>query len=199
MYDESRAANSTDLLERRRRGDVDGVSARFAQRDPRAVDEVYAHHASNLHATAYRLLGDRDLASEAVQRAMLRAWQNAHTFDAQRPLGPWLHAICRRTAIDTHRSHRRHPQPIEADELSRRLPVSADGPVDVTVAAEVRRAIDSLPDGEADVVRLAFLGGLSHEEVADALGIPVGTVKSRSHRAHRRLAAKLAHLRDRHD
>ena len=60
----------------------------------------------------------------------------------------------------------------------------------------VRQAIDELPDDERAVVRLQHVEGLSHVEIADQLGVPVGTVKSRSFRAHRRLAAALGHLRE---
>jgi RNA polymerase sigma-70 factor (ECF subfamily) len=58
----------------------------------------------------------------------------------------------------------------------------------------VRSALEKLPADERDVVRLAHLGGLTHREVAEELGVPIGTVKSRSARAHRRLAALLGHL-----
>ena len=58
---------------------------------------------------------------------------------------------------------------------------------------EVRRAIDGLPPDERQVVRLAHLGGMTHSEIAERLGVPIGTVKSRSSRAHRRLVAALEH------
>ena len=63
-------------------------------------------------------------------------------------------------------------------------------------AFEVRAALDQLPADEREVVRLAHFGGLTHSEIADELQVPVGTVKSRSFRAHRRLAGLLAHLVD---
>ena len=61
-------------------------------------------------------------------------------------------------------------------------------------AWEVRLAVDRLPDDEREVVRLAWFLGLSHPEIAEQLSVPIGTVKSRSHRAHRRLASLLAHV-----
>ena len=63
-------------------------------------------------------------------------------------------------------------------------------------AWQVRIALDQLPDDERQVVKLAWFDGLAHAEIADKLGVPVGTVKSRSHRAHRRLADLLAHVRE---
>ena len=64
------------------------------------------------------------------------------------------------------------------------------------VVWHVRRAIDALPDDEATIVRLQHLDGLTHAEIAEKLGIALGTVKSRSHRAHHKLAARLGHLRE---
>jgi RNA polymerase sigma-70 factor (ECF subfamily) len=61
---------------------------------------------------------------------------------------------------------------------------------------EVRAALDRLPDAERVVVQLSHLEGLTHVEIADRLGIPVGTVKSRSHRAHQRLATLLSHVNE---
>ena len=63
-------------------------------------------------------------------------------------------------------------------------------------AWQVRLALDQLPAEERQVVRLSWFDGLAHPEIADRLGVPVGTVKSRSHRAHRRLAELFAHVRD---
>ena len=118
-------------------------------------------------------------------------------FDAGRELGPWLATIARRVAIDVYRREsRRTAAPLEA--------VAADDPAIVTLppgvdqvsdAWEVRRAVDALPPDEREVVRLQHLEGHTHAEIAERLGVPIGTVKSRSHRAHQRLAAKLAHLR----
>jgi RNA polymerase sigma-70 factor (ECF subfamily) len=73
------------------------------------------------------------------------------------------------------------------------LPPSAEQAYDVW---EVRRAIDELPADERDVVKLQHLDGLTQTEVADRLGVPVGTVKSRSFRAHKHLAARLGYLRE---
>jgi RNA polymerase sigma-70 factor (ECF subfamily) len=176
----------------------DGLGVRFARRDPRAVHEIYVRHGATLFSTAYQMLGDRDMAGEAVQRALLRAWQRADLYDHERPLEPWLHAICRRTAIDTYRSHRRHPEPVADTELQRRAPtVTLAADDDPSVVRDVRAAIERLPPGERQVMTSAYLHGLTHVEVAEKLGVPVGTIKSRTHRAHRRLARQLSHLRDR--
>ena len=116
----------------------------------------------------------------------------------RRELGPWLATIARRTSIDIHRRESRRPTtPLDdvppADSSVVELPVGVERSYEV---AEVRAAIDALPADEREVVRLQHLEELTHTEVAERLGVPVGTVKSRSFRAHRHLAARLGHLRE---
>ena len=115
-------------------------------------------------------------------RARARGWRRS-------PGGP---------SIDIHRREARRPTaPLDdvppADSSVVELPVGVERSYEV---AEVRAAIDSLPDDEREIVRLQHLEELTHTEVAERLGVPVGTVKSRSFRAHRHLAARLGHLRE---
>jgi RNA polymerase sigma factor (sigma-70 family) len=173
------------------------VATRFRDGDPEAVRAVYREYGRLVYSVAYRALGDRDLAEEATQQTFVRAWQAAQTFDPNRELGPWLATIARRTAIDVFRreSRRRHV-PIEDVAPSDRSVVTLPVGIDESFAVwEVRRAIGELPEDERRLVALQHLDGLTHAEIAERLAIPIGTVKSRSFRAHRRLAAVLDHLR----
>ncbi len=126
-----------------------------------------------------------------MQSTFLNAWKSAARFDPDRELGPWLYAIARRQAIDAYRKARRvetaDPETLDVIELPPSLERTWE-------AWEVRLALDKLPPDEREVVRLSFLVGLTHPEIAERLGVPVGTVKSRTHRAHRRLAGLLAHI-----
>ena len=144
-------------------------------------------------SVARHVLGDVHLAEEAVQQTFLRAWRAADRFEVGRDPAPWLYAIARRTAIDTYRRERRHLD--DRDELSEivALPASLETAWE---AWEVRRALDQLPGDEREVLRLTHYLGHSHNETAELLGIPVGTVKSRSHRAHRKMASLLTHLHE---
>jgi RNA polymerase sigma factor (sigma-70 family) len=174
------------------------VAARFRDGDPDAVRAVYREYGGLVHAVAHRVLGDRGLAEEATQQAFVQAWRAAASFDPGRELGPWLATIARRVAIDVHRREaRRASVPLDDAAIARMpvvvLPDSAASAHDVW---EVREALAELPPEERDVVRLQHLQGLTQAEVASALGIPIGTVKSRSVRAYRRLAARLGHLRE---
>ncbi len=115
-----------------------------------------------------------------------------------RELAPWLATIARRTAIDVHRREvRRATEPLDdataVDVAVVELPADVERAYDIWA---VREAIDELPADEREVVRLQHVEELTQAEVADRLGVPVGTVKSRSFRAHRRLAARLGHLRE---
>jgi RNA polymerase sigma-70 factor (ECF subfamily) len=151
-----------------------------------------------VYAVAYKVLGDRGLAEEATQQAFLKAWRAAGSFDEDRELGPWLAAIARRVAIDVYRREAiRSADPLETvspgDPALASAPESAEAVYDIW---EVRRAVAELPEDEQEVVRLQHFEGLTHEQIAQQLNLPVGTVKSRSFRAHKRLAAELGHLRE---
>jgi RNA polymerase sigma-70 factor (ECF subfamily) len=165
----------------------------FRAGDPEAVRAVYRRYSGAVHTVARSVVGgDDELCADVVQQTFTKAWRAARTFEGDRDLAPWLYAIARRTAIDALRAERR---PTRGDHA----PETDVGVVTLSFeqtweAHEVRSALDALPSDERDVVRLAHVAGLSHVEVAERLGIPVGTVKSRMHRAHRRLAAALSHL-----
>jgi RNA polymerase sigma-70 factor (ECF subfamily) len=151
-----------------------------------------------VYAVAYKVLGDRGLAEEAVQQTFVKAWRAAQSFDESRELGPWLAAIARRVAIDLYRREAlRSAAPIESvsagDPALVQTPQSADTIYDVW---EVRQAVAQLPPDEQEVVRLQHMDGFTHAQIAERLGVAVGTVKSRSFRAHKRLATMLGHLRE---
>lgn len=175
-----------------------GVRKRFRNGDPEAVREVYREYGRLVFAVAHRALGQRTLAEEATQQTFVKAWRAAQSLDDARDMAPWLAAIARRVAIDIYRREAaRATDPIES--------VLPDHPSVVTQPAsveslhdvwEVREAVAGLPAEEQEVVRLQHFEGLTHTEIAQRTQVAVGTVKSRSFRAHRRLAAQLGHLRE---
>jgi RNA polymerase sigma-70 factor (ECF subfamily) len=168
----------------------------FRGREPDAVRALYREYGRLAYAVAYRVLGRDDLAEEAVQQTFVRAWQAADRIDVDRDPGPWLATIAKHAAIDVYRREASRPTIALAE-------VAPNNPAVVTLPPEldtldavwqVRRAIDALPADEASIVRLQHLNGMTHTEIAVKLDIPVGTVKSRSHRAHQHLAKLLGHL-----
>ncbi|MCI0686954.1 MAG: sigma-70 family RNA polymerase sigma factor [Sporichthyaceae bacterium] len=140
------------------------------------------------------VLRDRQLAEDATQETFMRAWRAAASFDPARALAPWLLTIARRTAVDLHRRESRTTQ--GGHEAERDVVVRLPGIEQAWEAWEVRLALDELPEEERTIIQLSHFEEMTHPEIADALGVPVGTVKSRSYRAHRRLASLLAHVVD---
>jgi RNA polymerase sigma-70 factor (ECF subfamily) len=165
---------------------------RFRDGDPEAVRAVYDRYSRPVFTVAIRALGDRSLAEEAVQQTFLQAWRASARFDPGRDPGPWLYAIARRVAVDLYRRERRHETERDEPEVAV-LPQTFEGTWE---AWEVRCALDRIPDDEREVLLATHFLGLTHDEAAERLGIPVGTVKSRSYRAHRRLAELLSHMKE---
>jgi RNA polymerase sigma factor (sigma-70 family) len=169
------------------------LAQRFAGEDPDAIRQLYARFGGPIFTVAHSVLRDRALATEAVQMTFLKAWGARDRYDATRPLAPWLYSIARRAAIDLARSERRHMSTELRDTDATTAPHMMEQAWD---AWQVRRAVDQLEPREREIVRLQHFEQLTHEEIATRLAIPVGTVKSRSHRAHQRLARALNHLRE---
>lgn len=168
------------------------VLRRFREGDPSAVRELYGAFAGPVFALAVRSLGDRGLAEEVVQQTFLQAWRAAGSFDPERDPAPWLYAIARRVSVDLYRRERRHHSTVDEPEIAV-LPPSFELAWETW---QVRLAVDRLTEEERSVVRATHYEGMTHEDAAEELGVPVGTVKSRSHRAHRKLAGMLRHLHE---
>jgi RNA polymerase sigma-70 factor (ECF subfamily) len=173
--------------------EVAALVTAFRTGSPEGTAALYRRYGRLVYAVAKRVLGDAGLAEDATQQTFVQAWRHAADVDAARDPGPWLATIARRTAIDLHRREARRPtEPLDESAL-RAVPDSSEEVFEVWT---VRDAIDELPPVEQEVVRLQHLESLTQAEIADRLGVPVGTIKSRSFRAHRRLAARLGHLRE---
>lgn len=165
------------------------VLERFRQGDEGAIKAVYDRFGGPVHALALSILGDHGLAADATQQTFIKAWRAATTYDPDRELAPWIFTIARRTAIDIYRKQSRTLVSDRVDVVE--LPPSMDK---IWEVFEVRTAVDRLPEEERQVIKLSHFEGLSHSEIAERIGIPLGTVKSRSFRAHRRLLDLLKHL-----
>ena len=168
------------VLDRFRIGDATGLAA------------VYDRYSRAVWSVALSVLRDRGLAEDATQETFLRAWRAADSYDPVRPLAPWLLTIARRTAIDVQRREGRPTQ--GGHDAEQDVVVRMPGIEHAWQAWEIRLALDELPVDERAVIRMSHFDEMTHREIAEVLAIPVGTVKSRSHRAHRRLAGRLAHL-----
>ncbi|MCL1600017.1 MAG: sigma-70 family RNA polymerase sigma factor [Actinomycetia bacterium] len=165
----------------------------FTRRDEAAIREVYRHYGGAVFGIAMKILNDRGHADEAAQQTFVRAWQAADRVDPSRDIGPWLYTIARRVAIDVYRRERRYAVVELDDREIAVLPPSIEGAWEEW---QVRLAVEGLPPDERDILKHTYFLGYTHQETAERLDVPVGTVKSRSHRAHRKLAQSLSHLQE---
>lgn len=167
---------------------------RFSEGDPDAVAALYEQYGGAVFTVALSILNDRDLAADATQQTFVKAWKSAKSFDPARPFPPWIYAIARRASIDLWRLERNRVLNTTSDEPE--IAETPPGIEQVWQRFEVRAALDDLSHEEREVIKLTHYDGYTHAQAAEVLGVSIGTIKSRSHRAHRRLAATLAHLID---
>ncbi len=159
------------------------ASPQRAARDPRAIEALYDQYGGVAFAFAYRLLGERGIAEDVVQEAFLNIWRQGVAYDAARGSArTWVLTIVHHRAIDQIRSMRTRNR---ADtEIKDAVPLASPEDTWATVArmleAEwVRQAMARLPPEQRQVVDLAYYGGMTHQEIADHVGVPLGTVKGR--------------------
>jgi RNA polymerase sigma-70 factor (ECF subfamily) len=155
--------------------------------DRGAFEVLYRRYARPVFGLALRRLGDRGRAEDAVQETFASVWRAARSYRPERgPGGPWLYAVARNAITD--RSRARNEPAVEAPDQESREPGPPDRAEASWVAWRVHRALEELSQNERSVIELAYWGGLSQSEVADYLGIPLGTVKTRTRAALARLA-----------
>lgn len=161
---------------------------RIADGDNAAFDALYRRFARPILGLALRLLRDRSRAEDAVQETFAAIWRSAASYRSDRgPGAPWLYAVARNAIIDRARARRDATFADPPDEAS-----SSPGPdaraESSYVSWRVHRAVQDLPQHEREVLELAYWGELSQSEVAHFLGIPLGTVKTRTRSGLARLA-----------
>ena len=163
---------------------------RVGSGDRDAFEALYQRYARPVFGLALRRLGDRGRAEDAVQETFASVWRAAGSYRPERgPGAPWLYAVARNAIVDNGRS-RREP-PVEGVEEKASDESPADRAESGWVAWRVHRALSELPENERVVIELAYWGGRSQSEVAETLGIPLGTVKTRTRTGLMRLAEML--------
>ncbi|HYY43944.1 MAG TPA: sigma-70 family RNA polymerase sigma factor [Actinomycetota bacterium] len=160
-----------------------------AQGDLEALRHLYRSFERPLYSLGVRWLRDPELAEELVQEVILRVWRRAVNFDPDRgSAGSWIFGVARNVAADLSRSARRLPVPVP-DPLPEQA--QADDEDAALAAWQVERALQVLPEDQQLVIRLAYGRQMTHSEIAEHLGIPLGTVKTRMYKGLKRLAGEL--------
>jgi RNA polymerase sigma-70 factor (ECF subfamily) len=175
---------------------------RAAERHTDALAELYDRYAPLLLALATRILGHASEAEDAVQEAFLQVWNQARGYDPGRAsVSTWLVLIARSRAIDRLRARRsgeRLEAAVEGESGARHT--SPRGLEDVFFRERrerVRKELEALPPEQRQVLELAFYGGLTQSQIAAHTGIPLGTVKTRTLLAMKKLRMALRdHIRE---
>ena len=162
------------------------LGARLAAGEEGAIDDVYAALGPMVLSYLRRFV-PRDEAEDVLQRVFYDVWKNRDRYDPARSLEAWVLGIARKRAIDQLR--RRHATIVPIDELR---DIAGDDGRELAEryarASEVRGALERLSAEQREVLTLAYFGDLTQTEIADRLGVPLGTVKARAFRGLRRLA-----------
>lgn len=173
--------------------------AAIAEGDSSALEALYDRYSSVVYRMALRMLKNRELAEEVVQEVFWRVWRRSASFDVERGrVAQWLFGIAHNLCIDELRRMRARPTQIYEDVDHPVIQQLADEHIDVPEAAwafeqqrVIRDALEHLPEAQRQAVELAYFGGLSHQEIANKLNRPLGTIKTRVRLGLQKLGALL--------
>lgn len=179
-----------------REGDRDDLELhrRLTRGDREAFDELYRRYAGAAYGLAYRLTGQQLLAQDVVHDAFLALWRAPEAFDAARgAFRTFFLALVHHRAVDTIRREQRLRD--RSERAANLDPLVGEDPAEDVVdeaylgvrSKEVREALTTLPPEQRQVLELAYFGGRTQVEIAEEIGIPVGTVKTRTLAAMRKL------------
>jgi RNA polymerase sigma-70 factor (ECF subfamily) len=163
-------------------------------------EKLVKAHRDALYRIAYRLTGNRDDAEDLLLEALTEAWESFNHFQKGTEFVRWVATIMTHTFLDWQRKNSHYEfvsldEPSEEDEEPLELPDETDDPEELALRREfwraAKRALDELPPEFRTVVALVDMEGLSYEEAAKILNCPIGTVRSRLHRARTILREKL--------
>jgi len=163
----------------------DQILAALAQRDLSALEELYDRYSKVVYSLAYRIVGDRGNAEDVVQDAFLSVWRQAGTYKRERGAArTWLMSIVHHRSIDRLRSGASSSNTIPYEEL----PESREETTKPSIWQQawnnirgdmIRRALERLPVEQKKSIELAYFSGYTQSEIAELMGVPLGTVKGR--------------------
>jgi RNA polymerase sigma-70 factor (ECF subfamily) len=176
-----------------------------SQEDRERFELLVGEHLDGLFGAALRMTRNRTRAEDLLQETFLRAWRSFHTFKLGTNVRAWLYRILMNAYIDGYRKSEREPEIVDQEDVDefylyskvhesddfRRAGNPEEALLNSLMDADVKGALDSLPEAFRNVVILADIEGFSYKEIAEILSIPIGTVMSRLHRGRRQLQVKL--------
>lgn len=181
----------------------ESLIAQYRESGDRGLFEtLMRRYEREIYSYLRRYIGNAEMAEDAFQGTFLQVHLKCHQFDPARRFRPWLYAIATNQAIDVQRRNKRHrmvsldrssagEQDERSNSWSEKLVGDSPDPQNAAAVEEnsrwVHQSVDSLGESMQQVIHLVYYQGLKYREAADALGIPVGTVKSRLHAAVQRL------------
>jgi RNA polymerase sigma-70 factor (ECF subfamily) len=187
-----RAARGSDAVkpdpERDRR-----MLAAVARGDRAAFEALYAAYQPRIYGYLFRMLGRADVADELASDVMVEVWKQAGRFKGESKVSTWMFGIARFKALTAIRQRRTDTVPVEDAGPLVDPAESPDRAVERhRLRAGILRAMSGLSHDHREVVELTFFQGLSYPEIADLIGCPVNTVKTRMFHARRQLGAHLS-------
>ncbi|MDF9839852.1 MULTISPECIES: sigma-70 family RNA polymerase sigma factor [unclassified Paenibacillus] len=169
------------------------------QKDPDALEKLYDRYEQMVYSFAYRIVKDSMAAEEVMQELFMRIWKNPEQYDsAKGKLSTWMFTVTRNIAIDQLRKINTRPpqQSADAEELQQLRDTGAmtEDMVEMLLAGEqIREALQELSRDQQQVMDLIYYQGLTQQEVAYHVAVPLGTVKSRVRLAMKQLQKRLIH------
>src|SRR5215208_4072568 len=163
-----------------------------------ALSTLYDRYNRTVYAVGLKILGERSLAEELVQDVFLKVWRSSRTFDPSRAsFSTWLYRVTRSGALDLYRKRASRVRQVPNGDPHVAIAEDAsEGPQEVVDESwlfwRVSRALEALDAAHREVIDLACFGGLSQREISLRIGVPLGTVKTRTARAFKRLRGELA-------
>jgi RNA polymerase sigma-70 factor (ECF subfamily) len=171
--------------------DDHALLVQVGRRNAEAFAALYDRFGGPVYSLAMKMVRDRSLAEEITQEVFLAIWRGARDFDPARGSArAWILALAHHKSVDAVRRQRlRATEPV-AETTAAGGDVADDAIRGVTVAG-VRKALEALSDGQREAVVYAYYGGCTQQEIAERLGVPLGTVKTRMRDGMRRLREML--------
>jgi RNA polymerase sigma-70 factor (ECF subfamily) len=174
--------------------DEDLVAA-FVAGDGGGFDQLVERYAKRVYAICFRYFGDAADAEDAAQEAFLALYRHAGTFAGAARFSTWMYRVATNACNDLARKRARRPRSADRDVADLAMASTSDLLANRELGMELDAALSELAPEYREPILLHDLGGFGYADIAARLGVPVGTVKSRIHRGHARLAAALRHLR----